>query len=64
MSFINTTIDGLLAMKDDRQCVEDAINLLIDLKDLINQEEMQREEMHNRMVVIKVIIDGITEQGE
>ena len=64
MSFINTTIDGLLALKSDRQCVEDAINLLIDLKDLINQEEMQREEIQARVVLKKVIIDGINEQGE
>ena len=69
MKHIDETIDRLLIIKAENSDVngdniEDAVSLLLDLRDLIRQIEEGGVESSNRRLTTKAIINDINERGE
>ena len=67
MSHIETTIDSLLVIKEaegiNGDHIEDAVSLLLDLRDLIRQIQEGKVESHDRQVLVNAIINDIRERG-
>ena len=69
MKHIDETIDRLLAIqaayKDiNGDNIEDAVSLLLDLRDLIRQIEEGGVESSDRQLIVNAIINDINERGE
>ena len=69
MKHIDETIDRLLIIKAENSDVngdniEDAVSLLLDLRDLIRQIEEGGVESSDRQLIVNAIINDINERGE